>query len=230
MCTGDFKVCLLSATAQRAFVRQGGALTRCCQEAKEGKINLDNDEPEAVEAMLHYMYHGSYVDPGNAPQDIAPILLDVRMFIIADKYFIKPLKSVTRAKFAQHCADEWKSADFALAIREIYATELSDTSVKDIAIKTIREHTGEFFTDRDTYEGIHKAMRDIPAFGADVLGELAATKYDFGNLLKWKLKCPNCQSDFYVGVPAANSNFRFSCPKGDNINQTISWWSSYRIQ
>ena len=209
------------------------ALTRGCQEAKEGKINLDEDDPLAVEAMLHYMYHGSYTDPGNAPDDIPPILLDIRMFIIADKYFVKPLKSVSRVKFTQHCAEEWKSADFALAVREIYATELNDESVKDIALKTIREHTGDFFADRDTYEEINRATRDVPAFGADVLAKLAAAKHDFGDegsMMKWRLKCPDCKSDFYVGVPAGNPNFKFSCPRGENWNQPISWWSGFRTK
>ena len=126
-----------------------------------------------MEAMLHYMYHGTYVEPGNAPTDLHPVMLDVKMFTIADKYLIKPLKDVASNKFAAHSIDSWKMPEFARAVKELYESGVKDCTLKAVAIATVKEHAKELLSKKDDYPDVHKALRETPEFGADVLNILA---------------------------------------------------------
>lgn len=70
--------------------------------------------------MLYYLYNFDYGDHGNSQEDAAPIVLDVRMFAIADKFAITPLKKLAAKKFAVRADAEWNTAGFAEAIAEVY--------------------------------------------------------------------------------------------------------------
>lgn len=60
------------------------------QKKEKNEIKLD-DDPQAIEAMLSYMYKLDYGDYSNSQEHVAAIVLDAKVFVVADKYFIKPL-------------------------------------------------------------------------------------------------------------------------------------------
>jgi len=68
--------------------------------------------------MLCYFYKFDYDDCAG-PDDVEPIIRDVRMFAIADKYFIAPLKTLAAEKFAKRAELEWNTDHFANAIAEV---------------------------------------------------------------------------------------------------------------
>lgn len=63
------------------------------QEGQEGVIKLDEDadpqvqdDPQTVDALIHYLYTFDYgSDCPNGQDDVAGIVLDVRMYLIASK-------------------------------------------------------------------------------------------------------------------------------------------------
>ena len=210
------------------------------QEAGENKIKLDEDDPQVVEAMLHYLYHGTYGDAGNATTDLPSILLDVKVFVIADKYFVEPLKAVACRKFGEHCKDEWKTADFAQAVQELYESGVEDKSLKDVALAAVRIHAKDLLTKNGEFPDIHKAMRETPAFGADVLTDLTAASNAFSTdidrptatsetlreMYRWTFRCPNCLSTFSVDIPLGSS-VEFGCPKGHSRDESFFFWKKY---
>ena len=78
----------------------------CVQEAKEGKIDLKDENPEVVDVMLHYFYHFDYSDEKEG--GMAPILLDIYVFAMAEKYFVEPLQKLATEKFNARAYVYWR--------------------------------------------------------------------------------------------------------------------------
>jgi len=76
------------------------------QEAKSGKVVLKEDDPHVVAAMLHYLYHLDYVDEGYG--DWAPMILDYKLYVMADKYQIEALQALAKDKFLKRVASQWR--------------------------------------------------------------------------------------------------------------------------
>lgn len=187
--------------------------------------------------MLEYLYTGCYGDAGNGPTDISSILLDVYMFAIADKYFIKPLKEKAAEKFAAHCESEWNAPEFAKATEEVYETASQDEALKDIVVATAKEHSKALFDKRDNFNEFYKVLRSVPSFSADILGGLEISdgghkkieELDLGTTakFKWMFKCQSlgCDSNFTLSIPLG-VDITISCPLGHDRN-SFSWWKSY---
>jgi hypothetical protein len=81
-----------------------------------------------VEAMLSFLYKHEYDDapqsqtyPNLAPE-LEPMVLNARVWTIADKYFIVELERAAMFKFAKRVEKDWATPAFAHAITEVYTT------------------------------------------------------------------------------------------------------------
>jgi len=93
------------ACSQRHHVQEV-SLLRCClqwsiQGIKRGNVPLDVDEPAVIEAVLKYIYVSKYSDEGasNLQEAIEPLVFNMCMYIIADKYNIYSLTALATEKF-----------------------------------------------------------------------------------------------------------------------------------
>ena len=87
------------------------------QEA-QGVIELLEDDPVAVQAMLLFLYDKPYTD---AQGDTTPELVFlVRLYSTADKYSVVELKHQAHARLGQAIQGCWDVADLPVAIREGY--------------------------------------------------------------------------------------------------------------
>jgi hypothetical protein len=187
------------------------------------------------------MYHGTYGDAGIAITDLPSIILDVKMFVLADKYFIEPFKAVACAKFAEHCESKWKTGDFARAVQELYESGVEDRGLKDVAVTCVRAHAKEMLVKKDDYPDISRAMRETPDFGADGITELATASHYFTTTIdrkaddspvletayRWTFACPKCSSTFSLDIPVGDS-FTFNCPQGHH-QKSFAEWVRYKI-
>ena len=194
-----------------------------------------------VEALLYYLYHGTYCDPGNSPTDLPSIVLDARMFAIADKYFVKSLKTLIVEKFINHCRDQWNTPSFAQAVAEVYETAPEDSSLKEVVVTAVQYHVDELLTNMHDYTDFHKALREVPGFGADVLVALAGAKSGVTSKLYfrndndkkrrfygWRFNCPaaGCGATFSLNIPLGTT-ITFGCPSGHYAGNTFSWWAQH---
>lgn len=92
------------------------ALTHDFKERREGTIDLD-DDPELVDAMIRYCYLFKYPEREDDP---SPMLRDIRIYIIADKYLVQPLKELAVQSFQKRAESGWASQDFADAAGKVY--------------------------------------------------------------------------------------------------------------
>lgn len=184
--------------------------------------------------MLHYLYHFDYSDYGNSSTDCAPIVFDVKMFAIADKYFIQPLKLLASKKFRKRCRKEWQTAAFAEAVAEAYdSSPKDDDTLKRTIIKIIKKNGGEIRRLAATNLELANTFRAIPDLGADVFfADHLSEQEQAGKegVVDW-YSCPSsdCQDVgriFSVYVKCGYT-MNFSCPTGC-FSQNAGWWSSYK--
>ena len=203
------------------------------QEDKESKINLPDDDPQVVGAMMHYLYNFDYSDYGIAQSDVDAIVLDVRMFAIADKYSIKPLKQLAAKKFAQRCKDEWDTPAFADAVSEAYDTAPEmDDSLERTIITTVKIHAKDIRrrASESSEFKLSKVMRSIPNLGAGLFFTRTDKPTREEEKMNW-YQCPgtSCQGQaaFFCISKSVSPNAAISCPMRCYPNQNGQWWNSY---
>lgn len=75
------------------------------REAAEGVITLHEDDQDAVDAMLQYLYKSDYSEPTPSGKP-SSLVLDCRTHTIADKYDVTPLRALATSKFTERAEKE----------------------------------------------------------------------------------------------------------------------------
>ncbi|KAF7189558.1 hypothetical protein HII31_09198 [Pseudocercospora fuligena] len=191
------------------------------QKPEKNEIKLD-DDPQVIEAMLYYMYKLDYGDFSNSPEHVSAIVMDVKMFTIADKYNIKTLMDLAAEKFEVRCKEQWRKAGFADAIKEVYtAAPNHDDRLKRTIVDTVREHAVELFDNHGDVSGdFEHTARDVAEFGVDLSKSLATE----GMRGMRTYKCPSNGEIFRMSTPTPKT---FACPKGCYSAQAESWWNAH---
>ncbi|KAL8930453.1 MAG: hypothetical protein Q9208_000637 [Pyrenodesmia sp. 3 TL-2023] len=129
-------------------------------EAREGRINLDDDDPGALERMLSYLYTTHYDDRGPPSETQTPssamdtreepgdgqsnvrgnvdnrtsILNNVSVYALAEKYDIEDLKDLAKETFGYRLTlQKWAHEDLFTVLEVVYrTTPFSDRGLRDI--------------------------------------------------------------------------------------------------
>lgn len=161
-------------------------------------IDLPNDEPDVVEKMIKFMYHGNFSDGRNvksesattitteqaavlkkvkgrtakqaatsptviwsSPESSAALLLNSRVYIIAELYDVPQLKELAKNKYQELVLAEWTSLSFVASLKLMYeSTPESDRMLKDVAIKAAAGHIREL-VDRGEFAALCKENGEI---------------------------------------------------------------------
>ncbi|PYI33038.1 POZ domain-containing protein [Aspergillus indologenus CBS 114.80] len=135
-------------------------------EAKENEIHLKEDDPRAIEAMFQFMYGFEYDSSGSDQGRTSPMLLNVKVYQVADKYQVPKLKDRAREKFKAIVETCWQMDDFPVAIEEAYKrTTKEDRSLRDILVRTSQEHIGEL----EASEDFRLVLEGTAGFAADLV-------------------------------------------------------------
>ncbi|KAI7332539.1 hypothetical protein KC315_g4610 [Hortaea werneckii] len=141
--------------------------TGCWKEGKEGTITLEEDDPQVVDAMLHWFYEFDY---GTSQDNKCPLVLDLRVHAAAEKFLLPNLKRLAATKFEQRAQTEWNSQGFANAVYEVYMNLLeNDSGLKQKIVQIVNEHRSELFHPINGSEAFKDMAVEIPEFGRDVL-------------------------------------------------------------
>ncbi|KAL1627687.1 hypothetical protein SLS56_006219 [Neofusicoccum ribis] len=137
------------------------------KEAQSGVINLKDDDPSAVKAMLEFMYRGTFTISGDA---VSPIIFVVRAYIIADIYAVRKMKKIATAKFNELASVKYKNPNFVTALRLIYESVPDNDKgcMRETAVDIVAKHYGLLLAN----SAFEAALDDHGALRKDILRAL----------------------------------------------------------
>lgn len=166
----------------------------CCnnfKEASSGVIDLPGDRADAVNALLKYIYTADY----NGPRYPEPVLFNVFVHTIGDKYGMRNLCQLAEAKFEKRATEEWQSDAFADSIMEM---SLTSPDSKRVLFKTAAniavKHAKELFTGKKTK--FQETVRKVAPFAFEVTSRVMVSQPSED--ITTKFKCPCCAKSFNV--------------------------------
>lgn len=171
------------------------------QEAVEGVVELTGDDPSVVDAMLQFMYTFEYDWRSNDQEQVSPMLFDVRVYGIAEKYGVSALKVRAKEKFEAVVKKWWHLDDFSHSVVEIYrSTPSTDRGLRDIAVSVACEHISELLKN----SSFNDALEEIADFAADITQLLAnSAKKEQSDVKRYK--CPYCDEEWETAlIPRCN--------------------------
>ena len=136
------------------------------QEAQSQEIFLEEDEPLIVMKMIDYLYCLDYNDHRNDETEESALMINARVYIIADKYDIEALKKWAVTKYQEVLSTRWNSASFIESTRLISEnTPESDVMLRDVIVQKASQCAKRLF-DRGEFV---KLLRSDSNFATDVL-------------------------------------------------------------
>ncbi|EAQ90444.1 hypothetical protein CHGG_02379 [Chaetomium globosum CBS 148.51] len=155
--------------------------SRC--EASEGRIDLPDDDPEAVDAMISYFYRLNYdlnwVDSSREDEDGAAetatfeeapansslasrtrpeLVAHAKVYILSEKYLVGGLKALALQKFATSVCNHLDVDDFLPAIQEVYNfTSENDRGLRDVITEDLSQVDDRKF---DNYSSAYRYCLD----------------------------------------------------------------------
>jgi hypothetical protein len=109
----------------------------------------------------------------------------VRVYALADKYDISPLKELARQKFCNWAENNWACEDFSAIARESFeSTPKDDRGLRDVIIQLVAKHA-EIFIQKD---GLRQLIEDIGDLGLGVLCQLFKTHSEVELALKSRIE------------------------------------------
>ncbi|KAJ5748072.1 uncharacterized protein N7511_009768 [Penicillium nucicola] len=206
-----FMLCARSPVLCRLIAGEGREIHLTGQYALE----MMDDHPRIVEAMLRSFYGLSYDGINKATNMMCPMLFNIMVYNIAAKYQIEYLKVQARLKFTCAIQNLWDSDDFLVAISQAYTTTSAEDRDLRVLIVAICQKHRRALREKQEFESL---LANIPGLASDLL--LLSRQYIYPTLAleprivesyvcmkclsKWQiqvgivkdfLKCPFCRHD-----------------------------------
>ncbi|EGE02089.1 hypothetical protein TEQG_01129 [Trichophyton equinum CBS 127.97] len=140
------------------------------KESLEGVVELKDDDPQAIKAMLSFMYKFDYTNPADGCA--ASFIFDAQLFAVAEKYIMEGLKSCVEEKFHQSILSDWKSEDYPDVIRGVFGIPTTDPSLRDTLVQVSCSNINELIEK----DGFKSALNDVPGFAVQLVTRLAGCK------------------------------------------------------
>lgn len=136
--------------------------------------------------MIHHIYGFDYNSSGNDSSRVSPMLFNVKVYHIADKYDIPELKKAAKEKVETAAKVCWQMDDFPVAIAEVYRGALqTDRGPRDPLVDISTEHIDQLRKD----DGFRSVLQSTAGFASDLALNLAQR----GTTSKTtKYCCPDC--------------------------------------
>lgn len=176
-------------------------------------IELREDDPRAIEAMIHFMYEGEYDSSKGRDGPTSPMILNVRVYRVADKYGVRALKELSKEKFEYSTSTCWDMDDFPHVITDVYETsECKD--LRDTVAIISQQHIKALLKKNNFY----RVLEETSGFAADLVQLMAE-----GHPTRAKYQCPSCSATWKAELCSGCSYCCLSCglQRAD--------WSSYAV-
>ena len=146
------------------------------KEASSGVIDLSEDDPIAIKAMLQYCYtadyaHGTALHAGvsdhktQSRNSISNLILP-QVYALAEKYGIRYLKELACSNFKQAADTDWESPFYPATISAVYTSTLpGDRSLRDITVANSKIHIDSLLKNPE----FETMMEENGEFGKDLV-------------------------------------------------------------
>jgi len=172
----------------------------------EGTIPLDDDDVSAVEAMLRFLYSFDYDASGSATGIASPMVFNVKVYSIAEKYDVPALKSIASQKFKESVKTCWNMDDFPPTITEVYgSTPPNDQELRRVIVDAACEHITELLQK----QGFCDILGETVGFASDLVQIQASKRGPDEKQTGIKYQCPNCSEQWKIVAPSGSAYY---CP------------------
>ena len=162
------------------------------QEAKTNKIELHDDEPAVVDAMVQFFYKHEYDLPSPATSTVSPAIFHVQVHNLADKYDITALQEQATNKVKTIVYADWHDARFAELVKHVYSTGPSKSLLRAFLSELVADHAKELLiTDDDLSQAFAAVAADVPELGMNVACCLARRIRSTAPVL-YECSAPSC--------------------------------------
>ena len=152
-----------------------------------------------VEAMLQFMYTFDYEAIG-AENSPSPMVFNVKVYSIADKYDIPALKVQAEQKFRTAAETCWDMDDFPHAVAQVYSsTSSTDQGLRRISTEIACKHIKQLLEK----QGFRNILDETVGFASDVAQFLAKSQTQTRSQARYE--CPNCDQIFEAVIPQGRS-------------------------
>ncbi|TLD36083.1 Siderophore iron transporter [Venturia nashicola] len=174
------------------------------KEGITGVIDLPDDEPLAVEAMIDFLYTAKW-----QPEKPA-YLLEAQTYVLAEKYGIFALKHAVFSNIHAQLLDRTDMKGFDKAVKWVYSNTTQEDPIRDIFILFVVNDTQNLFDEKNG--PISQLVLELPEFSLDILRAIrngdqffqTATFYTPINGLNVEepttFRCRGCGSDWKLDV------------------------------
>lgn len=152
---------------------------------------MDDDDPDAVAAMLSYLYTGRYTmssAAGKTLRDDADIILNkswppammfnLQVYELADRLRIHGLQDLAEQKLRTVVEKQWDLPEFAEAVKYAYSIAPPGSTgdeLRTIIAEISADHARQLFSKE--HEAFADMMEEVAEFGKDLSKELASRLY-----------------------------------------------------
>lgn len=188
-----------------------------------------DDEPDAVHAMLGFLYTHHLNIPSSIKED-SKLSFCVIVYRIADKYSLPTLKEACSREFELRAPKTWNTKEFSAALAEIYrASSNTLDALRVTALNIATKSADTLLRPDNTSGGFAEMCRDTPGLATDLALALSTKLAS-----EVRLKCPN-QLHSNVGKAGVFSVSRdlgdaalIRCPHGScpDWQYTFSKWKT----
>jgi len=199
-----------------------------CQEAEERKVDLCEDDPDAINHLLRWCYKFTYHPEPHTTGQLSPMVLHFCVAIAADKYMMPELCELAFARFREDGKTYWRYQEFADAFREAWPAD-DHQRFRDELMHLATPHMQDTIIDAGSHRGFWDAAEQTPGFAADLLRHtvpLIAPEQENGVTRK-RYPCPGCGSVFLASTK--DDMFAHGCGDGEGYKMNVRSWEEYAV-
>ncbi|KAJ5514849.1 hypothetical protein N7463_004401 [Penicillium fimorum] len=129
------------------------------------EFEIKDEHPRAVEAMIRSFY-GLHYDINLSHSQMCPMLFNVKVYSLADKFEVEYLKIQAKLTFVTLAQENWNSDQFLTAAFEVYkTTPKSDRGLRDVVVAVCQKYR----KDLREKERFQKLLEETPGLATDVV-------------------------------------------------------------
>nr|OQO29840.1 hypothetical protein B0A51_01997 [Rachicladosporium sp. CCFEE 5018] len=196
----------------------------CSGRFQTSVIRLHEDNPDAVNAWLEYLYKQDFTRPSDFKETLE---LCINVCSLADKYQVRGLNKTAEDTLRTHLKSA-SDPQLAIAI-SMYYGEAADVAapLRLYLDDVVRKNFETLFSQRHKYPEFHAAAARYPDFAANAAEDWTSSRR---KVSRFRCGCVSCRGKdlvFEIGESVSQSTY-VTCLSGEAVRTKTSW-AAWRV-